>query len=88
MKTYKFSIIENGREPEGFEVPLGNHQDYYYVFQEAAKIYYYARQGFEEIWPLTFILHSENNEELGRGIIFLMSSIPHFDVIPCGEDTL
>jgi hypothetical protein len=85
MKTYKFSIIENKREPEAFQVPT---DDYYYVMEEAAKLYYYARQGFEEIWPLTFIIHSETDEELGKAIIFLLSALPHFDVIPVGEDTL
>jgi hypothetical protein len=64
MKTYKFSIVENGRKPEGFQVPLVHQNDYYYVMEEAAKLYYYARQGFEEIWPLTFIIHAETDEEL------------------------
>jgi hypothetical protein len=87
VKTFKFSIEEVCYGPEEFLVPF-EYQEYYCVMEEAAKIFYYARQGFEESWPLTFVIYSEEDVRLGRSYIFLLSALPHFDVIPDGEDSL
>ena len=81
MKAFIFKIKERPDIKERFLIPPAKQQDYETIIMEAVRIFYYAKQGFEEAWPLTFILHDENEMFLSRAHVFIMSGLPDFEVI-------
>lgn len=69
QKTYSFNVTE-----------LFKTQDLS-IAEEAARIFYFIKQGWEQAWPLTFHLYDEK-KLIGKYHIFILSSLPKFDVIP------
>ena len=81
MKQYIFTIKERPDIKERFLIPDAKQMDHESIIEEAAKIFYYAKQGFEEAWPLTFLLQDENDAYVSRAHVFILSGLPHFEVI-------
>jgi hypothetical protein len=81
MKPYIFTIKERPDIKERFLIPPEKQQNYETIIAEAVRIFYYAKQGFEEAWPLTFILNDENDSFVAHAHVFIMSGIPDFEVI-------
>jgi hypothetical protein len=52
------------------------------VFEEAAKLFFYTKEGFRVAWPLTFFLYTDTQELISSAKIFVLASLPRFDVIP------
>jgi hypothetical protein len=77
---YKFSVEELRSDFESFMV-LKNIKDVHEIIEEAVKLVYYYKSGWDMIWPLTFILHDENDKFIARASVFILSNIPTFDVI-------
>ena len=79
MKHFKFSIEELDDVSESFSLDKDNLIE---VFEEAAKLFFYTKEGFREAWPLTFFLYNDTHELISSAKIFVLAALPRFDVIP------
>jgi hypothetical protein len=79
--NYFYCINQLGVKNESFAVPLEKN-NLINIFEEAAKLYFYTKSGFKEAWPLTFTIYTKDLELLAAANIFVLSSLPNFDVIP------
>ena len=78
---YKFSVIELQTEPESFSVLHYTEKDVYEIVEEAVKLFYYGKSGWTECWPLTFVIYNSKDKVIARACVYILSSIPTFDVI-------
>jgi hypothetical protein len=79
MKTYTY-YIEEVHQTFLFTVPGLFKTVDIGIVEEAARIYYFAKQGWEQAWPLTFHLFDEK-QLMGKYHVFILASTPLFDVI-------
>jgi hypothetical protein len=80
-ETYKFSVEELETDTESFAILHPYKKDVYDIVEEAARLFYYGKSGWTHSWPLTFVIHTNNNTYVTRASVFILSSIPSFDVI-------
>ena len=78
---YKFSVAELQTEPESFSVLHHTEKDVYEIIEEAVKLFYYGKSGWMEAWPLTFVIYNSKDKIIARACVYILSSIPTFDVI-------
>jgi hypothetical protein len=85
MKTlnrhYKFSILELASDFERFSILHPYDKTIEDIVEEAAKLFYYGKCGWEEAWPLTFVIHTLDDNFLVKASVFILYDTPTFDVI-------
>jgi len=81
LETYKFSVKELETEFETFTVLHPYEKTVYDIVEEAARLFYYGKSGWSTGWPLTFILHTNNDISVAKASVFILSSRPKFDVV-------
>ena len=81
QKKFNFVVDELKTKPEAFTVLQHTEKDVYQIIEEAAKLFYFGRAGFQEGWPLTFTLLNSNGLFIAKAHVFILSALPTFDVI-------
>lgn len=82
MNHFKFSIIELDLKLQSFSLEQDSPANIIEVIGEAAKLFFYAKEGYKEAWPLTFFLYDENCELISKANVFVLAALPRFDIIP------
>ena len=80
---FRFSIEELHTEKESFTILHPYDKTAYDIVEEAARLFYYGKSGWKEGWPLTFVIETMSGIVVARAHVFIMSSVPHFEVILC-----
>jgi hypothetical protein len=80
---YYFSVEEVQSEREMFTILHPHGKTVYDLAEEAARLFYYGKSGWKEIWPLTFVIESTKGVLVTRAHVYIVSSVPDFEVIPC-----
>ncbi len=79
---FTFGIDELQLPPERFRVLHPRTCDQISLVAEAARLFYFGRGGWQEAWPLTFTIKTESGAVVIRAHVYILSSQPHFDVVP------
>jgi hypothetical protein len=80
---FYFSVEEVQGERETFTISHPHGKTVYDLAAEAARLFYYGRSGWREAWPLTFVIESMEGVLIVRAHVYIISSVPDFEVIPC-----
>jgi len=78
---YKYRVEEIRSDWEVFTVLYPKTKNIYDIAEEAARLYYYGRSGWEEAWPLTFVIRTSGDVFVAKAFVFVCSSAPDFDVV-------
>lgn len=79
----KFYIPEFSTELMEFNIPKHLQYDVYDTFEEAAKIFYWGKGGWNYAWPLYFELYGDNQNFISKADIYILSNDKKliFDII-------
>jgi hypothetical protein len=80
---YRFYIEEVQSDKETFTIIHPHSKTVYDIVEEAARLYYYGMRGWEEAWPLTFVIESMKGVLIVKAHVYIVSGVPDFEVIPC-----
>lgn len=80
---FRFSIEELHNEKESFTIAHPYDKTAYDIVEEAARLFYYGKSGWEEGWPLTFVIETMSGVVVARAHVFIGSALPHFEVVLC-----
>lgn len=80
-KTFKFIVPDLKEEIIPVRVPVHSLDCTETIIESAAMVLFYGAGGWQEAWPLTFYLYTENGTPIATAEVFIISAEPHFDVI-------
>lgn len=85
-KTFKFIVPGLKEEIIPVRVPIHSVESTETIIENAAMVLFYGAGGWDEAWPLTFYLYTENGAPVVTAEVFILSAEPHFDVIVVKSD--
>jgi hypothetical protein len=78
---FTFEVEETTSPPERFRILRPYEVESIDLVNEAARLFYFGKKGWEEPWPLTFTIRTVTGTVVIRAHVFILSAQPHFDII-------